>query len=137
MKKYAAIAAIIAIVSAPAFAANTQGGFTGPSATASASQTPAQSGGFVDANANLTTAAKVKEMKDDSWVKLRGNIVERLSDDRYLFRDASGTVNVDIDHKRWNGLTVSPQDKVELQGKIDKEWSDVEVDVKQISKIGQ
>jgi uncharacterized protein (TIGR00156 family) len=26
-------------------------------------------------------------MKDDSWVKLRGNITERLSDDRYTFRD--------------------------------------------------
>lgn len=137
MKKYAAIAAIIAIVSAPAFAANTQGGFTGPTATSSSSQTSAQAGGFVDANANLTTAAKVKEMNDDSWVKLRGNIVERLSDDRYLFRDASGTVNVEIDHKRWNGLTVSPQDKVELQGKVDKEWRDFEVDVKQISKISQ
>jgi uncharacterized protein (TIGR00156 family) len=31
-------------------------------------------------------------MKDDAWVKLRGNITERLSDDRYTFRDESGTV---------------------------------------------
>lgn len=76
-------------------------------------------------------------MKDDTWVKLRGNITERLSEDRYLFRDDSGTVNVEIDHKRWNELTVSPQDKVELQGKVDKEWSDAEVDVKYISKISQ
>ncbi len=27
----------------------------------------------------------------DAWVKLRGNITERLSDDRYTFRDESGT----------------------------------------------
>ncbi len=49
-------------------------------------------------------------------MKLRGNITERLSDDRYTFRDESGTVVVEIDHKRWNGVTVTPQDKVELRG---------------------
>ncbi len=47
---------------------------------------------------------------------LRGKIVQRISDDLYKFRDASGTVNVDIDHKRWNGLTVTPQDTVEIRG---------------------
>lgn len=50
-------------------------------------------------------------------MKLRGNITERLSDDRYTFRDESGTVVVEIDHKRWNGVTVTPRDKVELRGK--------------------
>src|SRR6478609_7153491 len=109
MKKYAAIAAIMMITAAPVFAA--QGGFNGPSATATQTQT--QQGGFVDNDANLTTAAKVKDLKDDSWVKLRGNITERLSDDRYTFRDESGTVNVEIDNKHWNGQTISPQDKVE------------------------
>ena len=44
-------------------------------------------------------------------MKLRGNITERLSDDRYTFRDESGTVVVEIDHKRWNGVTVTPRIK--------------------------
>ena len=133
MKKYAAIAAIMMITTAPVFAA--QGGFNGPSATATQTQT--QQGGFVDNDANLTTAAKVKDLKDDSWVKLRGNITERLSDDRYTFRDESGTVNVEIDNKRWNGVTVTPQDKVELQGKVDKEWNDFEIDVKQVIRLNK
>lgn len=76
-------------------------------------------------------------MKDDSWVKLRGNITQRLSDDRYTFRDETGTVNVEIDHKRWNGVTVSPQDKVEIRGKVDKEWNDFEIDVKQVIKLNK
>ncbi|WP_230353772.1 YgiW/YdeI family stress tolerance OB fold protein [Lelliottia sp. WAP21] len=135
MKKFAAIAAIMMMATAPVFAA--QGGFNGPSATATQTQTQTQQGGFVDNNANLTTAAKVKEMKDDSWVKLRGNITERLSDDRYNFRDESGTVVVEIDHKRWNGVTVGPQDKVELQGKVDKDWNEFEVDVKQVIKLNK
>lgn len=131
MKKFAAITAIMMMTTAPVFAA--QGGFNGPSATPAQTQT--QQGGFVDNDANLTTAAKVKDQKDDSWVKLRGNITERLSDDRYLFRDTTGTVNVEIDHKRWNGQTITPQDKVEIQGKVDKEWNEFEIDVKQVFKL--
>jgi uncharacterized protein (TIGR00156 family) len=76
-------------------------------------------------------------MQDDSWVKLRGNITERLSDDRYMFRDETGTVNVEIDHKRWNGVTVTPQDKVEIQGKVDKGWNEFEIDVKQVIRLNQ
>lgn len=133
MKKFAALAAIMMITSAPVFAA--QGGFNGPNAAQTQTQTQTQQGGFVDANASLTTAAKAKDLKDDSWVKLRGNITERLSDDRYVFRDASGTVNVEIDNKRWNGQTISPQDKVEIQGKVDKDWNEFEIEVKQIVKV--
>lgn len=131
MKKIAAIAAIVMMSTAPVFAA--QGGFSGPSTTQTQTQTG--QGGFVDANASLTTAAKVKDLKDNSWVKLRGNIVQRLSDDRYVFRDESGSVNVEIDNKRWNGLNVTPQDRVEIQGKVDKDWNDVEIEVKQITKV--
>ncbi len=43
-------------------------------------------------------------------------------------------INVDIDHKRWNGVTVGPQDTVEIQ-EVDKDWNSVEIDVKQIRKI--
>ena len=70
-----------------------------------------------------------------TWVTLRGNIVERISDDLYVFKDASGTINVDIDHKRWNGVTVTPKDTVEIQGEVDKDWNSVEIDVKQIRKV--
>lgn len=129
MKKIAAIAAILALASAPAFAA-TQGGFSGPSTT-----TTTQTGGFVGPNGTVTTAANAKTMRDDTWVTLRGNIIERVSDDLYIFKDASGNVNVDIDHKRWNGQTITPQDVVEIQGEVDKDWNSVEIDVKQIRKV--
>ena len=129
MKKLASIAAILALASAPAFAA-TQGGFSGPSTT-----TTTQTGGFVGPNGTVTTAANAKTMRDDTWVTLRGNIIERVSDDLYIFKDASGTVNVDIDHKRWNGQTITPQDVVEIQGEVDKDWNSVEIDVKQIRKV--
>lgn len=130
MKKLAAMVAIIALCSAPVLAAQ-QGGFSGPSAT----QT--QSGGFQGPNGSSTTVESAKSLRDDTWVTLRGNIVERISDDLYLFKDATGTINVDIDHKRWNGVTVTPQDTVEIQGEVDKDWNSVEIDVKQISKVSK
>ena len=127
MKKIAAMTAIVALVSMPVLAAE-QGGFTGPSSTT-------QVGGFTGPSGAVTTVANAKSLRDDTWVTLRGKITERISDDLYKFQDASGVINVDIDHKRWNGVTVGPQDTVEIQGEVDKDWNSVEIDVKQIRKI--
>lgn len=132
MKKLATIAAIAALASAPVFAAP-QGGFDGPNGTHTKEHQSA--GGFKNQDAVITTVAKAKEMKDDAWVKLRGNLTERVSDDRYVFRDASGTVNVEIDDEHWRGQTYTPKDQVEIQGKVDKDWNDFEIEVKQINKV--
>ncbi|SMB43527.1 conserved hypothetical protein [Serratia proteamaculans] len=129
MKKYT-LAALIALCSAPVLAQ--QGGFLDPAA----SQTKnTQQGGFSGPSAALTTVDKVKSMSDDTWVMLQGNIEQRVGDDTYTFRDASGTLTVEIDKKRWNGQTITPKDKVQLEGKVDKDWSSVEVDVKNIKKL--
>ncbi|MBQ4777711.1 YgiW/YdeI family stress tolerance OB fold protein [Pectobacterium versatile] len=131
MKKAAALLAITALVSAPVFAAQSGGGFVNP-------ETPAvgtHQGGFIDQQSSLTTVDKAKELRDDSWVTLSGNIEKRIGDENYLFRDATGTMEVEIDHKRWNGQMVSPTDKVEIQGELDKDFNSVELDVKQIRKL--
>lgn len=133
MKKIAAMTAILALCSAPVFAAN-QGGFSGPGNNQTQTQ-QTQSGGFQGPNGSSSTVANAKSLRDDTWVTLRGTITERISDDLYIFKDASGTVNVDIDHKRWNGQTITPQDTVEIQGEVDKDWNSVEIDVKQIRKV--
>lgn len=131
MKKYT-LAALIALCSAPVLAQ--QGGFLDPAAPQTQTQNT-QQGGFSGPSATLTTVDKVKSMSDDTWVMLQGNIEQRIGDDTYTFRDASGTLTVEIDKKRWNGLTVTPKDKVQLEGKVDKDWSSVEVDVKIIKKL--
>ncbi|GKV91537.1 YgiW/YdeI family stress tolerance OB fold protein [Pectobacterium carotovorum] len=131
MKKAAVLLAITALVSAPVFAAQSGGGFVNP-------ETPAvgtHKGGFIDQQSSLTTVDKAKDLRDDSWVTLSGNIEKRIGDENYLFRDATGTMEVEIDHKRWNGQMVSPTDKVEIQGELDKDFNSVELDVKQIRKL--
>lgn len=131
MKKYT-LAALIALCSAPVLAQ--QGGFLDPAAPQTQTQNT-QQGGFSGPSAALTTVDKVKSMSDDTWVMLQGNIEQRVGDDTYTFRDASGTLTVEIDKKRWNGQTITPKDKVQLEGKVDKGWSSVEVDVKNIKKL--
>lgn len=131
MKKYT-LAALVALCSAPVLAQ--QGGFLDPAAPQTHTQNT-QQGGFSGPSAALTTVDKVKSMSDDTWVMLQGNIEQRVGDETYTFRDASGTLTVEIDKKRWNGQTITPKDKVQLEGKVDKDWSNVEVDVKTIKKL--
>ncbi|WNN44299.1 MULTISPECIES: YgiW/YdeI family stress tolerance OB fold protein [Winslowiella] len=130
MKKSAALLAIAALVSTPVLAAQS-GGFVDPNApTASV-----QKGGFSGPNGSVVTVKQAQDMKDDSWITLRGNIEKRVGNEDYIFRDATGTMKVEIDDKRWNGLTVAPGDKVEIQGELDKDFNSVDLDVKQIRKI--
>lgn len=128
MKKIAAVTAILMLCSAPVFAAN-QGGFSEPA--------QARSGGFTGPDGSRATVEGAKSLRDDTWVTLRGNIVERISDDLYRFKDASGTINVEIDDKRWKGVSVTPQDVVEIQGEVDKDWNSVEIDVKQVNLVAK
>lgn len=131
MKKLTLVA-LIALCSAPVLAQN--GGFVDPSAPQTKTHITPQ-GGFSGPSAAFTTVEKVKTMRDDAWVMLQGNIEQRVGDDTYIFRDASGTLTVEIDRKRWNGQTITPKDQVQLEGKVDKDWNSVEVDVKNIKKL--
>ncbi|PKH23514.1 TIGR00156 family protein [Enterobacterales bacterium CwR94] len=129
MKKSAAVLAIVALISTPVLAAQ-NGGFVDAQGKPQATQ-----GGFQGPAGSKATVAQAKEMKDDSWVTLQGNIVQRVGDEDYTFKDQTGEIRVEIDHKRWNGQTISPNDKVEITGELDKDWNSAEIDVKQIRKL--
>ncbi|MGD9426487.1 YgiW/YdeI family stress tolerance OB fold protein [Pantoea sp. NSTU24] len=134
MKKHAAILAVVMLASAPVFAAQ-QGGFVDPSAPAAQTQTTNAQGGFKADHTSVVTVKQAEEMKDDSWVTVRGKLEKQIGHEDYLFRDQTGTMKVEIDHKHWNGQTVSPQDNVELTGELDKDFNSVELDVKQVKKL--
>ena len=105
MKKILAVSALALTVafSGAAFAKqNLGGGFTGPAAS----------------NLNVT-AAEASKLSDDTPVILTGKIEQSLGDEKYMFRDASGTIIVEIDNDDWRGVTVGPNDTVELQGEVD------------------
>lgn len=120
MNKYfvAALAAVsgLALSSNAWSQENSQGGFTGPSI-------------------DVITVEQAKNMSDDTFVVLRGNVKQDLGDETYVFTDSSGTINVEIDQENWKGAKVGPEDLVEIRGEVDKGWSSVEIDVDQITKV--
>lgn len=92
-------------------------------------------GGFKGPGLNVSTVKQALEMKDDTPVLLKGNIEQSLGDEKYLFKDSTGTIIVEIDKKRWKGQEITPADTVEISGEVDKElFSKAEVDVKTIKK---
>lgn len=118
-----AIACFLAFTASEAFAKNGKdGGFS-------------MGGGYSGPGPAVVTAEQAKSMADDTWVALKGHIIQSLGGKDYIFKDESGTVNVEIGKKRWQGLTIGPDDLVEIHGKVDKEWSTVEIEVKQIIKL--
>lgn len=129
--RLAMLALVLIVAMVLSFAANgfsAQGGFKDGSSV---------SGGFSGPGPDLVTVEQAKKMSDDARVTLRGNIVQRLGDDEYVFRDKSGEIQVDIDRKRWQGQEVTPSDLVEIQGKVDRDWNGIEIDVKRLTKLGK
>lgn len=111
-------------VTSAAFAA--QGGFQ-PAPQAAG-------GGFSGPGIAPVTVQQAKSMRDDAPVVLRGNILQHLGKDKYLFKDATGTIHVEIDNDKWGGVTATPNDIVELHGEVDKDWNSVEIDVDRVVK---
>ena len=93
--------------------------------------------GFSGPGPNLVTVKEVMNMSDDTKVFLRGNIIQRLGGEDYLFQDATGAISVEIDDKRWNGQNITPQDTVEIFGEVEKGWTKTEIDVKTITKVNK
>lgn len=87
-------------------------------------------GGFSgNSNATFTSATNVKNLKNDTYVTLKGTIVSKIGNEKYLFKDNSGTIEVDIDDENWGGIKVGPVDTVIIQGEVDKDWNYVSIDV--------
>ena len=93
-------------------------------------------GGFKDSVApRKSTIAEVLKMNNNSYVSIQGNIVKRLSDDKYSFKDSSGTITVEIDDDKWGGVTAGTQDKLELIGEVEKKYNTTELDVDSVRKL--
>lgn len=93
-------------------------------------------GGYTGASQDkVTTAASVKTFADNSYISLQGNIVSKIGKEKYLFKDSTGTITVEIDDKVWAGTTVNANDTVKITGEVDKDFSSLSVEVDTISII--
>lgn len=99
-----------------------------------AGSTEAPRGGFSGPVA-VVTVEQAKALADDAPVTLRGTIERHLGGERYQFKDASGTMAVDIDPRRWQEQSVSPTDMVEIHGEVEKKRQSTEIEVKSLRRL--
>ncbi|MCY1286628.1 Protein YgiW [compost metagenome] len=109
MKRQALALLFVPLLSTAALAA---GGYTGPG------NTP-----------QVTTVAAALEAADDTPVVLTGQIVKRIKGDKYEFKDASGTIQVEIDDDDWPPQAISEAAKVKLTGEVERDLTGREIDV--------
>lgn len=84
---------------------------------------PALGAGFIGPGAGETVrrASDVLSATDDTQCVLEGRIVAKLQNrkHRYLFEDESGQVVVEIKRQVFGSQTVTPQNRVRLEGEVD------------------
>lgn len=90
--------------------------------------------GFFDENKAVKSIDAIKNAPDNAFVQLQGKIIKQVGKKDFIFQDATGTVEIEVSHKAWQGQTITPNDNVEIRGKIDKEWEKTEIEIKQIIK---
>ena len=94
-------------------------------------------GGFIgnSENITITTVNQIENLADETYVTMQGNITSQVGHEKYMFKDSTGTIKVEIDDDDWHGLTVGPEDRIQIQGEVDKSWTKptkIEVDSIQI-----
>jgi len=106
-------------------------GFTGPGSSARYGY------GFTGPSQTVSVA-QAKTYSHKSPVIIRGNIVQALGGNMYIFRDSSGEIILKIGPKEWQyyGSTISPSDTIEIGGEVHRKyWSRPEVHARSIRKM--
>lgn len=97
-----------------------------------------KSGGFAGPKGDTdmqATVEQAKNLNDEAYVTMKGNIVKKIGNEKYLFKDNTGTIEIEIDDDDWNGLVVAPEDVVIIEGEVDKGWYDIEIEVDQVKVV--
>lgn len=89
---------------------------------------------FFDESQAVKNVKDIQTAKDKAFVMIEGKIIKQIGKKDYLFQDATGEVEIEVSRKAWGGQTITPNDKIEIRGLVDKEWDKTEIEVKQIIK---
>lgn len=128
-------ASVVAMAQQPA---NTAASTAAPAAATTAPMTtasPTQAGGYTGPSSAALTSVKqlLASGTDGQYARLQGKIVSHDREKSYTFADDSGSMPVEISSKRFpQGQSISADQRVELSGKLDKEWRTTEFEVKEI-----
>ena len=142
MRKYTIFFACCLAMLFTAATACAQQGFTGPQGGVEPYRggLTGQYGGGFTGQSRVVTIAQAKTFAHKTPVIVKGNIVQAVGGDWYLFRDSSGEIIVKIGPKEWThfGFTVNSSDTVEISGNMhNKPWENrpPEIKAKYIRKL--
>ncbi|AUI66999.1 MULTISPECIES: YgiW/YdeI family stress tolerance OB fold protein [Glaesserella] len=140
MKKVTLISTLVlSTLTASAFANSQNGGFQDPNAPQQTTQVKQKGefrhGGYMNSNQAVSKVTEVSSMNDDQYVVLQGKIVKQVGKEDFLFRDASGEINVEIERKAWVGQEITPNNEVKLYGEVDKSWNKTDIEVHRVEKL--
>jgi len=85
---------------------------------------------------NVSTVKSVAGMKDDSKVKLEGYIIKKLASEHFLFKDATGSIEIEIDDEDFGKIIVKPKTKIRIIGEVDKDSTSTTIDVDYLEVVG-
>lgn len=92
---------------------------------------------FVGAQSQLSTVAEtLAQAKDDQWVSLQGHIVRQIKHETYIFEDATGSMQIEVDDKVFAGQRVEAQTLVQIEGEFEREaFEPNQLDVKRLRVV--
>lgn len=122
MKKQLTTAALILSLGFCFDPSNANAGFVGP-----------------EAKSSITVKEIMQNHYDDMKVDVKGYLVKRLSHDKYLFKDGTGEIIVDIDEKYMPHTNITPKTLVRIYGEIDVKYkfNKIEIDAHRIEIVKQ
>ncbi|HAK4968494.1 TPA: YdeI family stress tolerance OB fold protein [Salmonella enterica] len=85
-------------------------------------------------DAEKMTIEQAKTLHYGATVSLRGNLIDHKGDDRYVFRDKSGEINVIIPSAVFDGREVQPDQMININGSLDKKAKEPLVRVNRLQK---
>ena len=93
---------------------------------------------IVQSNQNFTTVQNVlSKPYHGANVFLKGNIIQKLSHDKYTFKDSTGEITIDIDPKHMPFDNFSSTDTVIISGEVEMKRKNprIEIDVDRVEIV--
>ena len=84
--------------------------------------------------ARTMTVQQAKTMHDGATSSLRGNLIDDLGDDKFVFRDKTGSIHTLIPLSVFDGRTVKPDQMISINGSLDTKTQPPVVRVNRIQK---
>jgi len=83
---------------------------------------------------DVTTVAEARVSGADTKAKVKGHIVRKINDNKYVFQDKTGEIIIDLSPKA-GSLPVDANAEVEIEGRVEQDLVFAGIEAQKISVI--